>query len=48
MLSPWPHQRKNARYGSAPRPPSLIRLVLFLVVIIAAIYWLLRMASAQG
>ena len=45
MLSPWPQQRRNARYGSSPRPPSVIRLVLFLAVVIFVIYRLLRIAS---
>jgi hypothetical protein len=46
MLSPWPEQRRPGRYGTAPKPPSLIRLVLFLVVILGAIYWLLRFSQA--
>ena len=46
MLSPWPQQRRPGRYGAAPKPPSLIRLVLFLVVIVGAIYWLLRLSQA--
>ncbi|HEU0054696.1 MAG TPA: hypothetical protein VFQ39_16030 [Longimicrobium sp.] len=47
MLSPWPERRRNARYGSAPKPPSIIRLILLLIVTVGAIYWLLRMASAS-
>ncbi|HYJ79283.1 MAG TPA: hypothetical protein VEW03_06770 [Longimicrobiaceae bacterium] len=44
MLSPWPERRRGGRYGGPPRPPSLIRLVLFLLAVLAAIYWLLRSA----
>lgn len=44
MLSPWPERRRGGRYGSTPRPPSLIRLVLFLLAVLGAIYWLLRSA----
>ena len=46
MLSPWPEQRRPGRYGNTPKPPSLIRLVLFLVVVLGAIYWLLRSTQA--
>jgi hypothetical protein len=46
MLSPWPEQRRPGRYGPTPKPPSLIRLVLFLVVVLGAIYWLLRLSQA--
>jgi len=46
MLSPWPEQRRPGRYGTTPKPPSLIRLLLFLVVIVGAIYWLLRLSQA--
>jgi len=48
MLSPWPERRRAGRWGTTPRPPSPIRLVLFLIVILGAIYWLLRMASQGG
>ena len=46
MLSPWPEQRRPGRYGASPKPPSLIRLVLLLMVVLAAIYWLLRSTQA--
>ena len=47
MLSPWPQHRKGSPYGrGVPNPPKAWRLVLFLIAILAAIYWLLRAASA--
>ena len=46
MLSPWPEQRRPGRYGSTPKPPSLIRLVLLLVVVLGALNWLLRLSQA--
>jgi hypothetical protein len=46
MLSPWPEQRRPGRFGTTPKPPSLIRLVLLLVLILGAIYQLLRLAQA--
>ena len=44
MLSPWPQHRRGSRYGSAPKPPSVVRLILLLIVVIGAILWLLRSA----
>jgi hypothetical protein len=46
MLSPWPEQRRPGRFGTTPKPPSLIRLVLLLLLILGAIYQLLRLAQA--
>ena len=46
MLSPWPEQRRPGRYGSTPKPPSLIRLVLLLLVVLGALYQLLRLSQA--
>jgi hypothetical protein len=46
MLSPWPEQRKPGRFGTTPKPPSLIRLVLLLLLILGAIYQLLRLSQA--
>ena len=46
MLSQWPEQRKPGRFGTTPKPPSLIRLVLLLLLILGAIYWLLRLSQA--
>ena len=46
MLSPWPERRRPGRWGTTPRPPSPIRLVLFLLAILGAIYWLLRISQA--
>ena len=46
MLSPWPEQRRPGRFGTTPKPPSLIRLVLLLVLILGAIYQLLRLSQA--
>ena len=47
MLSPWPQHRKGPPHGrGVQRPPSVWRLILFLIAIVAAIYWLLRTASA--
>jgi len=46
MLSPWPEQRRPGRFGTTPKPPSLIRLVLLLVLILGAIYQLLRLSGA--
>jgi hypothetical protein len=46
MLSQWPERRRPGRWGSTPKPPSLLRLVLFLLVILSAIYWLLKNTQA--
>jgi hypothetical protein len=46
MLSPWPERRRPNPYGGA-RPPSVWRLVLMLLAVLAAIYWLLRMAYGR-
>jgi hypothetical protein len=46
MLSQWPERRRPDRWGTAPKPPSPIRLILFLIVILGAIYWLLRISQA--
>ena len=47
MLSPWPERRRGSPYGrGVPKPPSVWRLVLFLIAIVAAIYWLLRTSAA--
>jgi hypothetical protein len=46
MLSPWPEQRRPGRFGTTPKPPSLIRLVLLLLLILGAIYQLLRLSQA--
>jgi hypothetical protein len=46
MLSPWPERRRPERWGTTPKPPSPIRLILLLAAILAAIYWLLRLSQA--
>jgi len=47
MLSPWPERRRGPPHGrGVPRPPSMWRLILFLIAIVSAIYWLLRTTSA--
>lgn len=46
MLSQWPQQRKPGRWGTTPKPPSLLRLVLFLLAILSVIYWLLKNTQA--
>ena len=46
MLSPWPERRRPGRFGTTPKPPSLIRLVLLLVLLLGAIYQLLRLSQA--
>ena len=47
MLSPWPEQRRPGRFGTTPKPPSLIRLVLLLVLLLGAIYQLLRLQAGR-
>jgi hypothetical protein len=47
MLSPWPEQRRGHPYGrGVAKPPSVWRLVLFLIAVLGAIYYLLRYSAA--
>lgn len=47
MLSPWPERRRGHPYGrGVPKPPSVWRLVLLLILMCGVIWRLLQMSGA--